>query len=225
MTESEATPGNVQGSDSAAVETLRRAIVRGQLSPNEHLVESVLAQRFGFSRGAIRQSLLELAHEGLVQRQRNRGARVRTMSFDEAIELTEVRMVLEGLCAAKAAERATEEDSAGLWEIFEQMRRAASSSDLVSYAELNTELHSRIWAISGHRLANEIVTRLRNQGVRYQFLIALVPGRPTESLAEHSAIISAIAAGDVDRARRSMELHLSQVIGALLLVSDIGHPV
>ena len=91
---------------------LRRAIVAGELVPNQRLVEADLAAEYGASRGNIRIVLSELSIEGLVERVQNRGARVRAVSVDEALEITEVRAALEALCARKAAERAAAEQAA-----------------------------------------------------------------------------------------------------------------
>src|SRR6478609_971246 len=92
------------------VDVLRSAIVGGDLVPNQRLVEADLAAEYGASRGNIRAALAELTVEGLVERVQNRGARVRAVSVAEAVEITEVRAALEGLCAAKAAARLTDED-------------------------------------------------------------------------------------------------------------------
>ena len=94
----------------SVVEAIRAAIADGEFAPNQRLVEADLSERFGASRGSIRTALVELASEGLVERVQNRGARVRAVSLAEAIEITEVRMALEGLCAAKAATRLTDDD-------------------------------------------------------------------------------------------------------------------
>ena len=73
--------------------------------PNQRLVEADLSDQFEASRASVRAALAELTNEGLVERVQNRGARVRAVSLAEAVEITEVRMVVEGLCATKAAER------------------------------------------------------------------------------------------------------------------------
>src|SRR5215470_5559399 len=85
------------------LDKLRMAIYHGELTPGQRLVETELAGRYETSRGAVREALVLLSNEGLVERQRNRGAWVRPVSLKEAIEITEARAVLEGLCAAKAA--------------------------------------------------------------------------------------------------------------------------
>ena len=94
----------------SVVDAIRDAIADGEFAANQRLIESDLSERFGASRGNVRTALVQLSSEGLVERMQNRGARVRAVSLPEAIEITEVRMALEGLCAAKAAERATADD-------------------------------------------------------------------------------------------------------------------
>ena len=83
-------------------------ILRGHLAPGQRLVEGDLADRLGVTRGSVRLALLTLTDEGLVERVHHRGASVRQVPLAEALEITDVRMVLEGLCAAKAAERITD---------------------------------------------------------------------------------------------------------------------
>src|SRR6476646_10860433 len=89
-------------------EPIRKAILEGDFAPNQRMVEADLCEEFHASRGAVRAALLDLTNQGLIERIQNRGARVRAVSLPEAIEITEVRMVLEGLCAAKAAEVVTD---------------------------------------------------------------------------------------------------------------------
>src|ERR1700678_581832 len=101
-----------EDSKSAVTQALRLAILRGDYAPRQRLVEIDLCERFATSRFILRSALQELAAQGLVEFQRNRGARVREVSLDEAIEITEVRILLEGHLAARAAERVTKSDSA-----------------------------------------------------------------------------------------------------------------
>ncbi|MEU6128969.1 GntR family transcriptional regulator [Saccharopolyspora sp. NPDC047091] len=200
---------------SAVVDAIRDAITRGDFAPDQRLVEAELSERFDAGRGAVRNALVQLATEGLVERVQNRGARVRAVSLDEAIEITEVRMAVEGLCAARAADRATDADKAELREIAEQMRTAVAGGDVWSYSELNKRLHSLVLRVSGQRTAHEVLSRLRGQNVRHQFRLALHPGRPSVSLPQHLAIVDAICAGDPAAAEQAMRAHLGSVIEAL----------
>ena len=203
----------------SVVEALRDAIVDGEFAPNQRLVESDLSERFGASRGSIRTALLELGAEGLVERVANRGARVRAVSLAEAIEITEVRMALEGLCAAKAATRLTEDDRDRLRGIGTAMQEAVRSGDLLGYSELNRELHALIRTLGGQSTAQAILERLRGQNVRYQFRLALHPGRAAVSLPQHLEIIEALCAGAAEAAEAAVRRHLSSVIETLPEVS------
>jgi DNA-binding GntR family transcriptional regulator len=193
---------------------LRDAIVSGEYAPNQRLIEADLSASYGASRAAVRTALLELAAEGLVDRLPNRGSRVRAIPLTEAIEILEVRMSLEGLCAAKAAENITDAEIAE----FTQLRAdilAAAASDLFEYSRLNQVLDRRIREIANHPTAVAILERLRAQGVRHQFRLAFYPGRAAVSAPEHAAIIDAIISRDAGRAEAETRTHLGSVIDTL----------
>ncbi|WP_084356607.1 GntR family transcriptional regulator [Mycolicibacterium wolinskyi] len=199
----------------AVAEEIRTLILRGELVPNQRLVEADLAEQFGASRTAVRTALGELAVQGLVEREQNRGARVRVISFDEAIEIAEVRRALESLCAGKAAAVVTDDEIAELKAIGEAMEQAVAGGDLGGYSAKNRELHARIHQISGQRTALSLIERLRAQSVRQQFALAMKPGRPSVSLGEHLAIIDAIAHRDPAAAEHAMTVHLNSVVAAM----------
>jgi DNA-binding GntR family transcriptional regulator len=199
----------------SVVDAIRAAIADGEFVPNQRLVEADLSERFGASRASVRTALVELTSEGLVERVQNRGARVRAVSLAEAIEITEVRMVLEGLCAAKAAERLTDDDRDQLRGIGTAMEAAVAAGDLLSYSELNKQLHALVRTLAGQNTASSILNRLRGQNVRHQFQLAMHPGRPSVSLPQHLQIIEALCAGDAEAAEAAMRRHLRSVIDTL----------
>ncbi|HVV13541.1 GntR family transcriptional regulator [Amycolatopsis sp.] len=201
--------------DQPVVVAIRDAIVRGEFVPNQRLVEADLSAQFGASRANVRAALIELANEGLVERVQNRGARVRAVSIEEAVEISEVRMMLESLCAAKAAERIGDTEIEELRRLGDDMRAAVAGGDVVGYSGLNQRLHRRVREISGQRTAAQVLERLRGQSVRHQFRLAMRPGRPSVSLPEHLAIIDGICAHDPEKAQVAMRAHLSSVIEAL----------
>jgi DNA-binding GntR family transcriptional regulator len=194
---------------------LRTAILRGEFAPRQRLIETELAERYSTSRFVLRNALTRLATEGLVELQPNRGARVREISIDEAIEITEIRRAVEGLVAARAAERITGEETVTLRALGDEMADVVARSDMVRYSELNARLHGLIRSIGRHASATRIIEQLNGQMVRHQFRLALVPGRPSVSLPEHLAVIEAICARDPDRAEREMRAHLTSVLDAL----------
>ncbi|HEV7957311.1 MAG: hypothetical protein JWL94_2215 [Microbacteriaceae bacterium] len=194
---------------------IREAIVSGDFAPNQRLIEADLSASFGASRATIRTALLELATLGLVDRLPNRGSRVRAVSLDEAVEILEVRIGLEGLCAAKAAQQVTESEIDELLAARVELVAAVESGDLIGYSRLNQELDRRIREMSRHATAVEMIERLRAQSVRHQFRLSFQPGRAAVSGPEHVAIIDAVIARDPAAAESATRAHLMSVIDAL----------
>ena len=194
---------------------LRDDILRGDYAPRQRLIEADLAKQYGASRFALRNALIQLEAEGLVELQPNRGARVREITVQEAIEITEVRQSIEALVAARAAERATPEQIEILRGIGRDMRVAVEGNELMGYSDLNVTLHSMLREIAQHGAAERMLSQLHGQMVRHQFRLFLVPGRPSTSLPEHLAIIDAVCAGDVEAARAAMAAHVGSVIETL----------
>ncbi|QYC39941.1 putative HTH-type transcriptional regulator YdfH [Nonomuraea coxensis DSM 45129] len=199
---------------------VRAVILGGDFVPNQRLIEADVCEQFGASRAAVRETFKELASEGLVEIMRNKGARVRVISKAEAVEITEVRMVLEGLAAYKAAERVTPEQAAELRQIVTDMRAAVEVNDLDRYSELNVALHAKIREVAGHRTAAAIIERLGAQVVRHKFRLARQPGRAAVSLPQHELVVAAIVARDPEAAQTSMQQHLRSVVKALESSAD-----
>lgn len=212
----------MQDSDSAAETTkarvtdaIRGAIVGGEYAPNQRLVEADLSDAFAASRATVRTALLELANEGLVERLPNRGSRVRVISLAEAIEILEVRIGVEGLCAAKTAAAITDEQISELRQLRQDMIDAVAEGDLVEYSQLHQQLDQRVRILSDHATASEVLGRLHAQSVRHQFKLSSKPQRAKVSVLEHAAIIDAVIARDPDAAERAVRTHLLSVIAAL----------
>ena len=221
------TPGGPRAGEAArthALAALRHAILSGDVAPGQRLVEEELASTLGVTRQSLRAALLDLTTEGLVERIPNRGARVRTVSTEEAVAITECRMALEALCAAKAAERISDDEAAQLRELGENLRNAVTEGNPLKYSELNRELHRRFCAISGQQVAIGLLDRLHGQLVRHQFQLALRPGRPEVSLAEHLAILEAVADRRPNDANLAVRAHLASVIEALQAVDQPDQP-
>ncbi len=202
-------------SEPDAYAVLHAAIVAGELSPGERLIEEELAERLRLSRGAVREAILRLGHEGFVVRERNRGARVRRFTPEEAIEILEARAALESLAAGYAALRRTEDEARELEALIAEMERLHVAGELLAMSERNAVLHRRILEMSRHDVARDICSRLHSQVVRFQFRTVLAPGRPGKSIAEHGRIVAAIVAGDRDGAEQAMRAHLTNVAATL----------
>jgi DNA-binding GntR family transcriptional regulator len=208
-----------------AFAALRQAILGGDFTPGQRLIEEDLAATLGVTRQSLRSALLDLTAEGLVERIPNRGARVRVVSTEEAVAITECRMALEALCAVKAATRVTDEEAAQLRELGENLKRSVADANPLKYSELNRELHRRVGVISGQQIAVGLLERLHGQLVRHQFQLALRPGRPEVSLSEHLAILNAVAGRRPEDADRAVRAHLASVIEALRADVDSTHEI
>ncbi|TNC26880.1 GntR family transcriptional regulator [Amycolatopsis alkalitolerans] len=204
---------------------LRTEIFQGALVPGQRLVEAELARRHGASRGTVREAITLLGNEGLVTRERNRGAHVRPVPLTEAIEITEVRAMLEGLCAAKAATAATAPERRGLRLVARRLTEAAEGGDVVSYGRLSQEAHLRIREIAGHGTVSAILERLRYQSMRYQFQIALLPGRAVRGAGEQVRVIDAVCSRDTAGAERAMREHLEAEAEVLRGLAEFESPL
>ncbi|WP_019544678.1 GntR family transcriptional regulator [Streptomyces sulphureus] len=204
---------------------IRARLSAGEMAPGQRLVEQELSETFGTTRSAVREALQDLAAEGLVELIPRRGARVRVISVEEAVQITECRAALEGLCARRAAASAGDADRAELRDIGEQMSRAVTEGDLDAYSALNRRLHDTIARASGQEVAENLLDRLNGQTVRFQFRLALRPGRPAQSLPQHLAIIEAVVTGDGAAAEAAARAHLDSVIAELAATPERPEPV
>ncbi|MBV9716458.1 MAG: GntR family transcriptional regulator [Solirubrobacterales bacterium] len=201
--------------ESPVVDRIRRHIAEGVYNPRERLVEAELAERYGVTRSALRIALLELASEGLIEREHNRGARVRALSVSEAIEIVEVRRELEALCARRAAEHATEDEREQLLGLVSVMRKAVDDGDYLGYMRANGEFHEAIFAMARHRTAAGMLARLGNLNLNHHFPTVFTSRQPTGSLREHERLAEAIARRDPDRAAAAMHEHLTSLVDML----------
>lgn len=199
----------------SVVAAVRDAIVRGEFVPNQRLVEADLSAQFAASRASVRSALIELTNEGLVERVQNRGARVRAVSLEEAVEISEVRMMLESLCAAKAAERITDAEIAELRELG---RRCAPPCRVVTSSA--TPGSTSGCTAGSARSAGSAPPRRSSNGCAGRASATssgwpCAPALPQVSLPEHLAIIDAVCAHHPVEAAEAARVHLQSVIEAL----------
>jgi DNA-binding GntR family transcriptional regulator len=196
-------------------DALRDAIVRGDLAPDARLVEADISTTFEMSRGAVRTALVRLEQEGLVVREPHKGARVRQVSDEEAVEILQARAVLEGLAVRLTAQRIDEPGAARLQACLARQRDLLGLGDLLGASDANADLHAALLDLSGHATARRLIRALSSQTVRYQYRTILIPGRSAASVEEHAAIVAAVVAGDPDRAEQAMRNHLFNVAEAV----------
>jgi DNA-binding GntR family transcriptional regulator len=200
---------------SSSYDALRDAIVRGDIGPEARLVESDLSTAYEMSRGAVRTALIRLEQEGLVTREPHRGARVRKVSDEEAVEILQARAVLEGLAVRRSAERIDDAGAARLQACLDRQGELLEAGDLLGASDANADLHAALLELSGHGTALRLIRALNSQTVRYQYRTILIPGRSAASVAEHAAIVDAVVAGRPDEAEAAMRSHLFNVAQAV----------
>jgi DNA-binding GntR family transcriptional regulator len=215
MTDAAVVDAEVAPPRSDLTQQIREAILGGEFAPQQRLIEADLSERYDASRASVRTALLNLTGEGLVERLPNRGARVRAITVTEAVEIVEVRLGLESLCARKAAENLTDDAAEQLRGLRSQIQEAVAASDLPTYSVLNQEMDRRIRALSAHATATQLLERLRAQSARHQFRLSFLPGRAATSAPEHIAIMDAILARDPDAAEAATRAHLTGIIEVL----------
>jgi len=196
---------------------LRADIGSGRFHPRERLVEADLAATYGVTRSTLRAALLELEAEGLVERTPNRGARVRGVTIEEAIEITETRLALQAMCAREAALQGTDEQRDELRQLVAELRDAVERDVPERYVAANARIFALIREMSGQRIASGIVENLLNRHIQnlYPFML---PERRFASLAEFERIVAAVVARDADAAYRTTLEHRDRVVEALTAI-------
>jgi DNA-binding GntR family transcriptional regulator len=187
---------------------LERMIVEGEFAPNERINENALAQRFGVSRGPIREACSALAGLGLMQSVPNRGFFVRELSDAEAAEVCEARAGLFACMTMLAAEKRSATDVDTLRQLVDRMEEIAGTDEVSAYYAVNLAFHAEIARLSQNaRLAQLYLSLARELHIqRYR---ALAGGHVLSvSNAEHRAIFEAVAAGDGKRAFGAGRTHI-----------------
>jgi DNA-binding GntR family transcriptional regulator len=200
-----------------AYDDLRALLVSGEFEPNSRLTEAELTQRLNVSRGTLRSVLVRLAQEGYVTSEVNRGVRTRMFSVAEAADILEAREVLEAALAGKCAERASDEEIAGIASTLEAMRAAKRDGADDEYSQLNRRFHALVRAAAHQETLAQFVEELVYPLVMRQYRDLQAPHPRVGSLEEHQAILSAIITRNPEAAAAAMRHHISRVRRALEL--------
>lgn len=211
-------------SRAAVVDAIREAILGGDLVPGQRLVEADIGDSLSASRGTVRSAFMDLVHEGLVEHIANRGARVRVVSLEEALQIAEVRLAVESLCVARAAEKISDADIKGLRELAKQMKVRAASGDAVGFADLTHRAFETYVRIADQPVAAEILGRLRARNVRHRFRLTYRTDRARVALPYWLDIIDAICRRDPDAARIALQSHSQNVQEAMKALDTVRTP-
>lgn len=193
--------------------TLRAAIVSGEMAPNQVYSAPALSKRFGVSATPVREAMLDLISEGLVVPEPNKGFRVTEMSETDLDELTSVRLLIEPRATRDVVTRIPAEDIPRLREIAERIVRSSQKADLIEYVQADTEFHLSLLEYSGNKRLVALVSSLRSQ-TRLLGLTALVEeGILPNSAQEHFEILDLIEQGDEPGVEELIRRHIGHVRG------------
>lgn len=197
----------VTNANDAAANIIRTAIIRGELLPGERLKESDIAKQLGISRTPVREAMLVLAAEGLLDLAPNRGARVRPYDADELHLQYDLRQLLEGYAASYAATRISPEQLRELELSCERME-ALEIGDVVAHNEENIFFHAHVLDVVGSARLRHIVRSLLEIPLPYKRGYWSDPANKKRSEKAHRRVVKALRSRDPERAQAAMTDHL-----------------
>ncbi len=192
-------------------DALRAAVASGEMKPGRVYSAPTLAAQFGVSATPVREAMLDLAKQGLVEVIPNKGFQVTRISEAELDQITEIRLMLEPPAAAIAAGKATPADVADLTPLAEAVVDAAANGDLISYLEADLEFHTRLLALADNPRLVDIVRSLRAQTRLYGLQGLVERGVLTASAKEHLTMCQLLAGGDDAALQQLVRAHIGHV--------------
>jgi DNA-binding GntR family transcriptional regulator len=194
-------------------DALRAALIAGELRPGEVYSAPALAARFGVSATPVREALLDLVKEGLVDAVPNKGFRVTAVSERQLDEYTHVRALIEVPTVAELARTAAPAALRALRPAARAIVTAAAAGDLIAYVEADTRFHLDLLTLAGNAHLVEVVRDLRGRSRLYGLTALAEAGRLRASAEEHLELLDALLERDETAVREVMTRHLGHVRG------------
>lgn len=196
--------------------TLRQAILRGELKPGERLMEIQLANKLGVSRTPIREAIRKLELEGLVLMIPRKGAEVAEITEKSLRDVLEVRRALEELSVQLACEKITKEEIRELERVAKEFQQVVKSSDITEIAEVDVRFHDIIYTATDNQKLIQLLNNLREQMYRYRVEYLKRDGVFPQLIAEHEAIIRHIENNEKEKATEVMCRHIDNQVEAVI---------
>ena len=191
-----------------AYDELRRRILRNELPVGQVFLEQELADQLRMSRTPVRETLIRLEQDGLVEVRPRHGMRVRPVSAEDVREIYEILTCLEATAAGLlAARRPTPAELAPLRRANDDMETALARDDLESWAAADERFHRLLVELCGNARLNSLVGSVIDQAHRVRMLTLRLRPKPTASNQDHAAVVAAVARGDVETAQRVHRRH------------------
>lgn len=196
-------------------ETLRRAILMGELEPGERLMELQLSEKLGVSRTPIREAIRKLELEGLVTMIPRKGAAVAQITEQDLQDVLEVRASLEELAVELACKRISEEELARLHTCLEEFRHVLQSKEVTKIAEKDVEFHDIIIHSTGNRRLVQMLNNLREQMYRYRVEYLKHSTHYPQLIQEHEDILRSLQHRKEEEARQAIHRHIINQVYAV----------
>jgi DNA-binding GntR family transcriptional regulator len=201
---------------------LRAAIVAGQMRPGVLYSVPTLAERFGISATPVREAMLDLAKEGLVDSVRNKGFRVTALSDEDLDDITELRALIEVPTVTQLARTITDADVAALRPLAQAIVDSAADGDVIRYLDADRSFHLELLALAGNARLVEVVRVLRAQTRLYGLDLLVEQDGLVSSAAEHHELLDGLQAHDEARVEDVMRRHIRHVRGIWAAVPEEG---
>jgi len=204
------------------VETIREAIISGQLKPDQKLLQNEIAAQLRMSPTPVREALKQLEVEGLLVYSPHKGVRVANFSLQEASEIYRIRGALEALAIRLVTTNLDHASLEKLAELVESMQVFAQRDKLAKLRQANREFHRIINQAAGSQRLYQMLDSLHQQFPWGH--LGVVPGRPVQAVKEHQAILEALQSRDAQLAAELMQQHLENAANALASFMGEGMP-
>ena len=196
--------------------TLRQAILRGELKPGERLMEIQLANKLGVSRTPIREAIRKLELEGLVLMIPRKGAEVADITEKSLRDVLEVRKALEELAVQLTCDKITKEQIRELEQAAEQFKKTLKSNDITEIAEADVRFHDIIYLVTDNQKLILLLNNLREQMYRYRIEYLKRADKYSQLLAEHEEIIRRIEKKQKKEAAEIVCKHIDNQVAAVM---------
>ncbi len=194
-----------------ALAVIRQQLVAGEIRPGEIYSASAMASRLGTSNAPVREAMLTLVNQGVMEVVPNRGFRVTPLTDADLDEVYQLRLMLEVPALEELARRGDSAVVEPLRVHAEACTQAAGDGDLTKFLETDRDFHLGLLELLGNRRLVGLVELLRDQTRLYGLQKLSVEGRLVSASHEHFGLLDAVLAGDPDRTRRLMVEHLQHV--------------